>query len=125
MKRLAAALAATSLVLLSSPAVQADPAAPTPALLSAFADRFCGMISQNPHPDGVMAALDGSALDEFTDVTGGYAILHAVIYTCPQHQQLVLDVMSSLMPEGCAHTVAGTGPAALPGSARRHPVIAL
>jgi hypothetical protein len=103
MKRLAIGAALVSVALTIPASAQADPARPTPAEVTSSAEQICGTVNQDPDSDGVIRAIASLGPNGYTDLAGAYVVFHAIIYTCPQHGELVMDTMNSVVssPDGC------------------------
>jgi len=87
-----------SALLASSAVAQGNPATPMPVIESSAA-QLCGAINSNPTKDGVidgLTSLHDRGLDE-TD--GALVTLTAIHHVCPQHEELMMDLMVPMAAE--------------------------
>jgi hypothetical protein len=92
---------AASAVLLSAGVAQANPATPMPVIESS-AVHLCGVISATPTNAGVMQGLTGLQNRGLDSADGTLAILIAIGHVCPQHEDLVMNTLSTVAAaEGC------------------------
>ena len=90
--------AATLVVLASSAVAQANPATPMPAIESA-AVQLCGAINANPSEGGVINGFDAMFGRGFDDMDGALVMITAIHHACPQHQELIMNVMNPIAAE--------------------------
>jgi hypothetical protein len=100
LKHIAVALG-TGALLTSSAVAHASPMQPTPDEVGTNAVQICGFLNQDPTDNGVIIAGDNLGSKGFSGPATAYILFHAIIYTCPQHEQLVFDTIAATMPEGC------------------------
>jgi hypothetical protein len=72
---------------------QANPATPLPVIESSAA-QLCGAINANPTPEGVDAGMNGLGGNGLDQIDGALVLITAIHHVCPQHQELIMNVMS-------------------------------
>lgn len=97
-KSLMCATAATILVLTSSAVAQANPATPMPVIESA-AVQLCGAINGNPSEEGVRDGFGAMFSQGLDDMDGALVMITAIHHSCPQHQELIMNVMNPVAAE--------------------------
>ncbi len=90
--------AATCLALTSPAVAQANPATPMPVIESA-AVQLCDAINANPSEVGVVDGFDAMSGRGFDDVDGALVMITAIHHACPQHEELIVNVMDPIAAE--------------------------
>ena len=96
-KSLMCATAASCLVLTRSAVAQANPPTPMPVIESA-AVQLCA-INANPSEAGVVDGFDAMFGRGFDDVDGALVMITAIHHACPQHEELIVNVMDPIAAE--------------------------
>lgn len=95
---LVAAAIGASAVLASSALAQANPATPLPVIESSAA-QLCDSINGDPTSHGVVDAMNHLANRGLDEMDGALVLITAIHHVCPQHEELVMGVVSPVAAE--------------------------